>query len=73
MEVPAFASLAQVGILLVPVGLIAQPAYETYASELRSFESIRLVEIPVDTKDANGIMFPFFSSCYLDFMLTFKF
>ncbi|KAF9052654.1 TRAPP II complex [Panaeolus papilionaceus] len=53
MEVPAFASLAQVGILLVPVGLIAQPAYETYASELRSFESIRLVEIPVDTKDAN--------------------
>ncbi|PPR08068.1 hypothetical protein CVT24_010529 [Panaeolus cyanescens] len=53
MEVPAFASLAQVGILLVPVGLISQQAFETYANEIRSFESIRLGEIPADTKGAN--------------------
>ena len=52
----SFASLAYVRILLLPVGLIPQASFESYAAEIRSFESIRLGEIPADTKDGKGIL-----------------
>ena len=51
----SFASLAYVRILLLPVGLIPQASFESYAAEIRSFESIRLGEIPADTKGGKGI------------------
>ena len=52
----SFASLAYVRILLLPVGLIPQASFESYAAEIRSFESIRLGEIPAVTKDGKGII-----------------
>lgn len=52
----SFASLAYVRILLLPVGLIPQASFESYAAEIRSFESIRLGEIPADIKGGKGIL-----------------
>ena len=54
MDVHAFASLAQVRILLVPVGNITPQAFESYAAEIRSFEQIRLGDISADSKDERG-------------------
>jgi hypothetical protein len=54
MDTHAFASLAQVQILLHPVGATPQASFEKYASEIRSFESIRLADIPADHKDDKG-------------------
>jgi hypothetical protein len=55
MDTHAFASLAQVKILLVPVGTIPQSTFNKYAEELRSFDAIRLGDIPADNKDERGI------------------
>ncbi|KAF8163323.1 TRAPP II complex [Crassisporium funariophilum] len=57
MDTHAFASLAHVRILLIPVGLIPQSSFEDYAAEIRSFEFIRLGEIPADTKDGKAARF----------------
>jgi len=54
MDSHAFASLAHVRILLIPVGSIPQSAFEKYASDIRSFDSIRLGDIPPDEKDDKG-------------------
>lgn len=54
METHAFASLAHIRILLLPVGLISRTAFETYAAELRSFTTLRLADIPAETKDGKG-------------------
>lgn len=54
MDTNTFASLAQVQILLVPVGAIPQATFEKYASGIRSFETIRLSDIPADHKDEQG-------------------
>ncbi|KAG6879986.1 hypothetical protein C0992_008579 [Termitomyces sp. T32_za158] len=54
MDIHAFASLAHVRILLVPVGSIPLSLFEKYAAEIRSFESIRLGDIPADHKDERG-------------------
>lgn len=54
MDTNTFASLAQVQILLHPVGATPQAAFEKYASEIRSFETIRLSDIPADHKDEKG-------------------
>ncbi|KAJ8078800.1 hypothetical protein AAF712_001246 [Marasmius tenuissimus] len=51
MDTHVFASLAQVRILLVPVGPISPDLFEKYASEIRSFDSIRLGDIPEATSD----------------------
>ncbi|KAF9264661.1 hypothetical protein L218DRAFT_861806 [Marasmius fiardii PR-910] len=51
MDTHVFASLAQVRILLVPVGSIPSTLFEKYASEIRSFDSIRLGDIPEATSD----------------------
>ncbi|KAE9396079.1 hypothetical protein BT96DRAFT_1041682 [Gymnopus androsaceus JB14] len=52
MDTHVFASLAQIRILLVPIGAISQQTFEQYASEIRSFEAIRLGDIAVEgTKD----------------------
>lgn len=54
MDSHAFASLAHLRILLVPVGSIQQSVFEKYAAEIRSFDEIRLSDIPADTKDEKG-------------------
>lgn len=54
MDTHAFASLAHVRILLVPVGTIPTSTFNTYAAEIRSFDSIRLGDIPADSKDERG-------------------
>lgn len=54
MDTHAFASLAHVRILLVPVGSIPPSSFEKYAVEIRSFESVRLGDIPADHKDERG-------------------
>ncbi|KAL1742926.1 TRAPP II complex [Schizophyllum fasciatum] len=58
MDVHAFASLAQVRILLVPVGAITPQAFESYAAEIRSFEQIRLGDISADSKDERARFMP---------------
>ena len=52
----AFVSLAHVRILLLPVGQIPRATFDTYAAEIRSFESIRLGDIPGDAKDERGAL-----------------
>jgi len=54
MDNHAFASLAHVQVLLLPVGSISQATFERYAAEIRSFESIRLGDIPADAKGERG-------------------
>ncbi|GLB34932.1 putative transport protein Trs120 or TRAPPC9, TRAPP II complex subunit [Lyophyllum shimeji] len=58
MDTHAFASLAHVRILLIPVGTISQSSFEKYAAEIRSFESVRLGDIPADQKDEKARFMP---------------
>lgn len=54
MDSFSFASLAQIKILLVPVGTIRKSAFEKRAAEIRSFDSIPLADITVEDKDERG-------------------
>ncbi|KAG9318507.1 TRAPP II complex [Chiua virens] len=54
----AFASFAHVRILLLPVGQIPRDTFDAYAAEIRSFESIRLGDIPGDAKDERARFMP---------------
>ncbi|KAJ7063346.1 TRAPP II complex [Mycena amicta] len=58
MDTHVFASLAQVRILLVAVGNIPQSAFNRYAAELRTFDAIRLGDIPADTRDEKARFMP---------------
>ncbi|KAF8212193.1 TRAPP II complex [Mycena galopus ATCC 62051] len=58
MDTHSFASLAQVRILLVPVGTISQSTFNKYAAELRTFDAIRLGDIPADNKDERARFMP---------------
>ncbi|KAG8877259.1 hypothetical protein FRB97_003560 [Tulasnella sp. 331] len=51
MDGTPFASLAQIRILLIPIGNISNEAFEQWASIIRSFEHIRLDEIPPETRE----------------------
>lgn len=55
MDNHAFASLAHVRILLLPVGSVPQATFERYAAEIRSFDAIRLGDIPADAKGERGV------------------
>ncbi|KAG6376171.1 TRAPP II complex [Boletus reticuloceps] len=54
----AFASLAHVQVLLLPVGQIPRAIFDAYAAEIRTFESIRLGDIPGDAKDERARFMP---------------
>lgn len=56
MDSYAFASLAHVRILLVPVGPIPRTTFDAYVAEIHTFESIRLGDIPGDAKDERGAL-----------------
>ena len=62
MDTHAFASLAHIRILLIPVGTVLQSTFEKYASDIRTFDSIRLGDIPADYKEDKGesLTFPDF-------------
>ena len=51
----AFASLAQINILLVPVGSITKLLFDKWAAEIRSFNCIPLGDITVGDKDQRGV------------------
>lgn len=51
MDTYVFASLAQVRILLIPVGTIPQSSFEKYAAEIRSFDTISLGDLPENKED----------------------
>jgi hypothetical protein len=54
MDLPAFASLAQLRILLIPVGNISRETFDGWAALIRTVETIRLGDIPVDNRDDRG-------------------
>ncbi|KAF9227891.1 hypothetical protein BS17DRAFT_693370 [Gyrodon lividus] len=58
MSSHAFASLAHIRILLLPVGPIHRATFEAYAAEIRTFDSIRLGDIPGDAKDERARFMP---------------
>ncbi|KAF7363484.1 hypothetical protein MSAN_01004300 [Mycena sanguinolenta] len=58
MDTHAFASLAQIRILLVPVGTISQSTFDKHAAEFRSFDAIPLGDIPADNKDEKARFMP---------------
>ncbi|KAH8106969.1 TRAPP II complex [Cristinia sonorae] len=58
MDPLAFASLAHVRILLLPVGSIKRPSFEKWASEIRSFDTIRLGDIPADPSEEKARFMP---------------
>jgi hypothetical protein len=55
MDSYAFASLAHVRILLLPVGSIQQSTFEKLATEVKTFDDIRLGDIPADQKDEKSM------------------
>ncbi|KAG1756741.1 TRAPP II complex [Suillus paluster] len=54
----AFAALAHIQILVLPVGPIPRTAFEKYAAEIRTFDSIRLGDIPTGMKDERARFMP---------------
>ncbi|KAF8590613.1 hypothetical protein K439DRAFT_1382134 [Ramaria rubella] len=51
MEFPPFTSLGHVRILVVPVGNIKKQAFDKWRNIIRSFDTIRLGDIPPDGRD----------------------
>ncbi|OAX44681.1 hypothetical protein K503DRAFT_795305 [Rhizopogon vinicolor AM-OR11-026] len=54
----AFAALAHIRILVLPVGPIPRSTFEKYAAEIRTFDSIRLGDIPSGMKDERARFMP---------------
>jgi len=50
----AFASLAHIRILLIPVGPIPRDVFDAHATDIRAFDSIRLGDVPGDAKGEKG-------------------
>ncbi|KAI0093921.1 TRAPP II complex [Irpex rosettiformis] len=53
-----FGSLAHIRILLLPVGPIKRSDFEKWAYEIRSFENIRLGDIPADAREERARFMP---------------
>jgi hypothetical protein len=70
METYPFASLAQVRVLMLPVGSITRSAFDKYTSEIRTFSDIRLGDIPADGKDDRGELSGLFSPNHSDVQLS---
>ncbi|KAG1715706.1 hypothetical protein ID866_1469 [Astraeus odoratus] len=54
----AFASLAHVRVLLIPVGSIPKDVFDAHVAEVRAFDSIRLGDIPGDAKAERARFMP---------------
>lgn len=51
MDGTPFASLAQIRILLLPVGSIRRSVFDKYAGLVRTLEHIRLGDVPPDQRE----------------------
>ncbi|KAG8710483.1 hypothetical protein FRC09_000112, partial [Ceratobasidium sp. 395] len=58
MEVPPFATLGHVRILLIPVGPIRKFTFDKWTALIRSFEHIRLDDIPPDPREDRARFMP---------------
>ncbi|CCO27710.1 Transport protein particle subunit trs120 Short=TRAPP subunit trs120 [Rhizoctonia solani AG-1 IB] len=58
METAPFATLGHVRVLLVPVGPIRKPTFDKWAALIRSFENIRLDDIPPDPREERARFMP---------------
>ena len=54
MENFSFGSLSHFRILLLPIGSISRATFNQWAAEIRTFETLRLSDIPPGTKDEKG-------------------
>lgn len=54
METNAFASLAQINIIIIPVGSISKPTFDKWTAAIRSFESVSQVDIPPARQEDAG-------------------
>jgi hypothetical protein len=63
METNAFAALAHLKIIIIPVGSIQKPVFEKWSSVIRTFESIPLVDVPPARQEDKSKAF---SSSYLE-------
>lgn len=51
MEPFTYASLAQIRVLLLPIGNIRRSTFETWAQDIRSIDNVQLGDITTDVKD----------------------
>ncbi|KAI0362223.1 hypothetical protein OH77DRAFT_1416447 [Trametes cingulata] len=58
MEPFTYASLAQIRVLLLPVGNIRRSTFETWAQDIRSIDNVRLGDITTDVKDERSRFMP---------------
>ncbi|KAJ1309581.1 hypothetical protein OPQ81_006354 [Rhizoctonia solani] len=58
MEAAPFATLGHVRILLIPVGPIRKPTFDKWSALIRSFENIRLDDIPPDPREERARFMP---------------
>ncbi|KAI8998543.1 TRAPP II complex [Trametes punicea] len=58
MEPFTYASLAQIRILLLPVGNIRRSIFDKWAHDIRSIDSVRLGDITTDVKDERSRFIP---------------
>ncbi|KAG8733709.1 hypothetical protein FRC11_003864 [Ceratobasidium sp. 423] len=58
MEAAPFATLGHVRVLLIPVGPIRKPTFDKWAALIRSFEHIRLDDIPPDPREERARFMP---------------
>ncbi|KIJ44069.1 hypothetical protein M422DRAFT_252562 [Sphaerobolus stellatus SS14] len=58
MEFPPFASLGTIQILIIPVGNVNEHSFKKWASLIRSFDTIRLGDIPPDSRDDHARFMP---------------
>ncbi|KAH9901034.1 TRAPP II complex [Cubamyces lactineus] len=58
MDPFTYASLAQIRILLLPVGNIRKATFERWAQDIRSIDSVRLGDITTDVKDERSRFMP---------------
>ncbi|KAI0375001.1 hypothetical protein BV20DRAFT_1041173 [Pilatotrama ljubarskyi] len=58
MEPFTYASLAQIRVLLLPVGNIRRSTFESWAKDIRSIDSVRLGDLTTDVKDERSRFMP---------------
>src|ERR1700733_8808967 len=71
MDGAQFASLAQIRVLLLPVGTIRRSVFEKYAGLVRSIEQVRLGDVPPDPREDKSTSSSFFSTSVATVRLIF--
>ncbi|KAH9856984.1 TRAPP II complex [Lenzites betulinus] len=58
MDPFTYASLAQIRVLLLPVGSIRRSSYDKWAQDIRSIDNVQLADITTDVKDERSRFMP---------------